>query len=171
MELVDRHLKALGSYLAAAKKGGIIKGLFENIRSEIETRKRESARPPPEAEPETVLKQHGHPLLVAGRYRQDHRSLAFGRQWDWPCVVPFLYQSPVLQSGDFVCHCFHGLRRVVRRRAVHHVFRRGLRLLPTVNPSIRIRHAHLRHTRQALNQIPRPLGSAKTATTKVSGIP
>jgi len=87
MELVDRYLKTVGSYLPAAQKEDILKELSENIRSNIEDR--EAAVGRPLSESEAVLKQHGHPLLVAGRYRQDHRTVAFGHQWIGPVLFPF----------------------------------------------------------------------------------
>lgn len=89
MELVARYLETVGSYLPAAQKNDIIKELSENIRSEIEDKEAELGRPLTEGEQEAVLKQHGHPLLVAGRYRQDQRSVAFGRQWIGPVLFPF----------------------------------------------------------------------------------
>lgn len=89
MKLVDLYLKAVGSYLPAALREDIIKELSENIRSEVEDRETELGRPLTEAEQQALLKQHGHPLLVAGRYRQDRRSVAFGRQWIGPVIFPF----------------------------------------------------------------------------------
>jgi hypothetical protein len=89
MELVELYLKAIGSYLPAGQRDDIIKELRENIRSEVEDREAELGRPLTEAEQEALLKQHGHPLLVAGRYRQDRRSVAFGPQWIGPVIFPF----------------------------------------------------------------------------------
>jgi hypothetical protein len=89
MELVDRYLKTVSSYLPAGQRDDIIKEFSENLHSEIEDKEAEFGRPLSEAEREAILKQHGHPLLVAGRYRQDHRSLAFGRQWIGPVLFPF----------------------------------------------------------------------------------
>ena len=89
MELVDRYLKTVGSYLPKAQKDDIIRELSEDIRSEIEDKETELGRPLTEAEQETLVKQQGHPLLVAGRYRQEQRSVAFGRQWIGPVLFPF----------------------------------------------------------------------------------
>lgn len=89
MELVDRYLKTVGSYLPKEQKDDILRELTENIRSEIEDMEAELGRPLDEAEQETVVKRHGNPLLVAGRYRQDQKSVAFGRQWIGPELFPF----------------------------------------------------------------------------------
>src|SRR5580704_19474421 len=89
MDLLGRYLKSVASALPAAQKDDIIKELSENIRSQMEDKEGELGRPLNETEVETILKQHGHPLLVASRYRQDQRSLAFGRQWIGPVLFPF----------------------------------------------------------------------------------
>jgi hypothetical protein len=89
MDLVDHYLKSVSRYLPSAQKDDIIKELSENIRSEIEDREGELGRALSESEQEVVVKRHGHPLLVAGRYRQDQRSVAFGRQWIGPVLFPF----------------------------------------------------------------------------------
>ena len=89
MELVDRYLKSVGSYLPKEQKDDILRELSENIRSEIEDQEKELGRTLTEAEQEALVKRHGNPLLVAGRYRQEQRSVAFGRQWIGPELFPF----------------------------------------------------------------------------------
>ena len=89
MEFLDRYLKAVRSYLPDEQKDDIINELSENIRSQVEEKEAELGRPLNESESEAILKQHGHPLIVAGRYRQDHRRFAFGREWIGPVLFPF----------------------------------------------------------------------------------
>jgi hypothetical protein len=89
MDLLDRYLKSVASALPAAQRDDIIKELSENIRSQMEDKEGELGRSLNETEVEAILKQHGHPLLVAGRYRQDHRTVAFGRQLIGPTLFPF----------------------------------------------------------------------------------
>ena len=89
MDLLDRYLKSVASALPAAQRDDIIEELSENIRSQMEDKEGELGRPLNEPEVEAILKQHGHPLLVAGRYRQDHRTVAFGRQLIGPTLFPF----------------------------------------------------------------------------------
>jgi hypothetical protein len=88
MELVDRYLKTMGTLLPKEQKDDILRELSENIRSEMEDKEMELGRPLTEAEQEAVVKRHGNPLLVAGRYRHDQRSVAFGRQWIGPELFP-----------------------------------------------------------------------------------
>jgi hypothetical protein len=89
MELLDQYLKSIRSCLPEAQRDDIINELSENIHSQMEDKEGELGRPLSEAEVEAILKQHGHPLIVASRYRQDQRSVAFGRQWIGPVLFPF----------------------------------------------------------------------------------
>jgi hypothetical protein len=89
MELLDGYLKAVGQNLPKAQRDDIVKELSENIRSQIENKEAELGRPLNEAEVGSVLKQHGHPLIVAGRYRHDERSLTLGRRIIGPALFPF----------------------------------------------------------------------------------
>ncbi len=89
MELLDRYLKTVRTYLPTTQKDDIIRELSENIRSQIEDKEAKLGRPLQEAEIEAILKAHGHPLIVAGRYRQDERSFSFGKQLIGPVLFPF----------------------------------------------------------------------------------
>jgi len=89
MELLDRYLKAVRSYLPAAQKDDIVRELSEDIHAKIEDKQAELGRPLTDADIEGILKAYGHPLLVAGRYRQDERSVAFGKQLIGPLLFPF----------------------------------------------------------------------------------
>jgi hypothetical protein len=68
MELVERYLHAVGAYLPREQAGDIVAELKDNLLSRIEDRERELGRPLAAAELEAVLRQSGHPLLVASRY-------------------------------------------------------------------------------------------------------
>jgi len=88
MELLDRYLKAIRTYLPDAQKDDIINELSENLLSQIEDKEEQLRRPLNEGEIEALLRAHGHPLIVAGRYRQDERSFAFGKQLIGPVLFP-----------------------------------------------------------------------------------
>ena len=89
MELLDRYLKAVGKCLPESQRDDILKELSEDIRSEMEDKENELQRPLTKSEQETILKQRGNPLVLASRYRQDHRTVAFGRQLIGPVLFPF----------------------------------------------------------------------------------
>lgn len=89
METVDRYLKAVAKALPEAQCEDIVRELSEDIRSEMEDKQRELGRPLTEAEQEALLKQRGNPLLLAARYHQDDRRVAFGRELIGPVLYPF----------------------------------------------------------------------------------
>ena len=55
----------------------------------MEERQKELGRPLTEDEQEVLLKKRGNPWLLAARFRQDQRSVAFGRQIIGPVLYPF----------------------------------------------------------------------------------
>jgi len=86
MNLLDRYLKSVATFLPADQKEDILRELGEDLRSQVEDKEIELQRPLTEAEQEAILKQHGHPLVVASRYRQDQRSVSFGRRLIGPIL-------------------------------------------------------------------------------------
>jgi hypothetical protein len=89
MDLVDRYVRAVAKALPEAQREDIIGELSEDIRSEMEDRETEQGRPLTTEEVEGLLKKRGNPLLLAAKYRQDQRSLSFGRQLIDPVLFPF----------------------------------------------------------------------------------
>jgi hypothetical protein len=70
MDLLDRYLQAVKTFLPRAQQDDILKELSENLRSQIEDKESALGRPVSEDELAVILKQHGDPLFVASRYRQ-----------------------------------------------------------------------------------------------------
>jgi len=68
MELIDRYLSAVGVLLPSAERADIIAELRDALMSRREEKEAELGRPLTRAEDEALLKDFGHPLLVAGRY-------------------------------------------------------------------------------------------------------
>jgi len=89
MQIVDRYLQSVKKCLPAGQAEDIINELSENIYAQIEDKEGERNRSLTEAEVEVILKQHGHPLLVASRYRHEQRTVSFGRQIIGPALFPF----------------------------------------------------------------------------------
>jgi hypothetical protein len=89
MQLVDRYLASVRSALPEAQRDDIINELSDNLYSQIEDQEASLDRSLTDAEVEAMLKQHGHPMVVAGRYRQDQRNLSFGREIIGSVLFPF----------------------------------------------------------------------------------
>jgi hypothetical protein len=93
MDLLDRYVSAVKTYLPADQQDDIGKELSANIQSEMDDREAALGRPLSEAEQEAILQQHGHPMVLAGRYRPSQGSLVFGRQWIGPTLFPFYLRT------------------------------------------------------------------------------
>ena len=70
MELLERYLQAVRTYLPKSQQDDILKELGENLRAQMEDKEAELGRPLNEDEAAAILKKHGHPMFVAARYRQ-----------------------------------------------------------------------------------------------------
>src|SRR5262249_62155455 len=70
MELLERYLEAVREYLIRGRREDIVKELGDNILSQMEDKAAELGRPLNETEQAAVLKQYGHPLVAAARYRR-----------------------------------------------------------------------------------------------------
>jgi hypothetical protein len=89
MDLVDRYVNSVRTFLPRGQQDDIVKELSENIRAEMDDREAELGRPLTEDEQDAILQQHGHPMIVAGRYQPGQGSVAFGRQLIGTALFPF----------------------------------------------------------------------------------
>jgi len=69
MDLVDRYVHAVRQHLPAKQQDDIANELTEDIVSQMSDKQEELGRPLTEAEQEAILKQYGHPYVLAMRYR------------------------------------------------------------------------------------------------------
>ena len=69
MDMLDRYLQAVKFFLPRKQQDDIVRELSENLLARMEDREEELGRPLDEAEQAAILREHGHPMLVAGRYR------------------------------------------------------------------------------------------------------
>jgi hypothetical protein len=69
MELLERYLQAVRFFLPQKQQDDIVRELSENLIAQVEDREEELGRPLTEAEQAEILRVHGHPMIVAGRYR------------------------------------------------------------------------------------------------------
>ena len=68
MEIVDRYLQAVRSWLPAEQRDDIVAELSEDLRSQVEEREAALGRPLAEPEAQALLKERGHPLWLAQGY-------------------------------------------------------------------------------------------------------
>jgi hypothetical protein len=88
-QILEKYLNSVRSCLPEAQRDDIVQELSENLHAQIEDKENELGRPLRDAEVEEILKQHGHPMVVASRYNQEKRSVAFGPELIGPVVFPF----------------------------------------------------------------------------------
>jgi hypothetical protein len=86
MDLVDRYLQAVRPLLPRAEREDILRELSENILSQLQDKEAELGRPLQGSELAAVLKTHGHPMLVAIRYRRTPMQQLIG-----PAIFPFYW--------------------------------------------------------------------------------
>ena len=70
MELVDRYLQSVKLMLPKKQQDDVIRELSDEILSQIEEKEAALGRPLTEDEQAALLKQLGHPMLLAARYRK-----------------------------------------------------------------------------------------------------
>ena len=75
MELLDRYLQAVKFWLPKSQRDDIIAELSEDIRSQLDEKEAELGRKLGESDVEAVLKNLGHPLLIAERYLPSQQYL------------------------------------------------------------------------------------------------
>jgi hypothetical protein len=75
MELLDRYLNFVRLWLPRGKQQDIIDELSEDLHAQIADKETELGRPLEDSELEALLKQCGHPLLVAGRYQSQQQLI------------------------------------------------------------------------------------------------
>lgn len=69
MDMLDRYLQAVKFFLPRTQQDDIVRELSEDLIARMEDREEELGRPLDEAEQAAILREHGHPMVVAGRYR------------------------------------------------------------------------------------------------------
>jgi len=99
MEILEQYLKTIKTLLPKEHQDDIIQELSENLGAQMEDREADLGRPLTEDEQEAMIQQHGNPLVVAGRYQRQNRSVAFGRQLIGPVLFPLYIKILCLNLG------------------------------------------------------------------------
>jgi hypothetical protein len=87
MDILESYLRAVKRCLPRAQSDDIIKELSDDLSSQLEEQRTVLGRPLTDQELFAFFKQHGDPMTVARRYRQDHHSLSLG----WELIGPELF--------------------------------------------------------------------------------
>ena len=80
--MIERYLSAVRNHLPSAQRDDIVAELADSIRSDVDERELILHRSLTDDETSTILKSYGHPLSVAGAYR--NRQVLIG-----PRLLPF----------------------------------------------------------------------------------
>ena len=80
MTLIVRYLSAVRDHLPRGEQDDIINELSDSLRSRFEDEEAALGRPLREDEEVAILKDFGHPMAVAARYRGDERTVTYGRR-------------------------------------------------------------------------------------------
>ena len=75
MDMVERYLEAVAAQLSAEERDDIVAELRDLILSRVEAKEEALDRSLTDDEREAILKEIGHPLVVAARYRKGPDSL------------------------------------------------------------------------------------------------
>jgi hypothetical protein len=95
MTLIDRYLQTVRFGLPAARRDDIVRELGEDIRAQIADREEALGRALTDDEQQGVLKQFGHPLLLATRYGPQRYVIG-------PALFPVYWQTLKIALGGSV---------------------------------------------------------------------
>ena len=88
-QILEKYLNSVRSCLRKLSATTSCRSFLKIFTRKSKTKKTNSAVRCSDAEVEEILKQHGHPMVVASRYNQEKRSVAFGPELIGPVVFPF----------------------------------------------------------------------------------
>ena len=83
MDLVERYLKAVAAQLPKGTRDDIVAELRDEIMGRLEALEARLGRAPTDDEAETLLREVGHPLTVAARYRPGPQALIGPELYPW----------------------------------------------------------------------------------------
>ena len=86
MNLIERYVEAVKSYLPEKQHKDVGAELFDDLRSQVEERESEAGRELTEGEQAELLKTYGHPMLFASRFRQHQYLIG-------PALFPYYWST------------------------------------------------------------------------------
>jgi hypothetical protein len=106
MDMIDRYLNAVAAQLPADERADIIAELRDLILSRFEAKEEALGRALTGDEQEDILREIGHPLVVAGRYRKGPQALV------GPELFPYWLFG--VKAGLLILLAVQGLALLVR---------------------------------------------------------
>jgi hypothetical protein len=103
MNLLERYLQAIARLLPKERRADIIEELRANLLAQMEDREEMLGRALTRDEQAEILKRHGNPTMVAGRYREPNLGFSFGIQIVGPELFPIYRNVLGLIFGLTVC--------------------------------------------------------------------
>ena len=103
MNLLERYLQAIARLLPKERRADIIEELRVNLLAQMEDQEEALGRALTRAEQSEILKRHGNPTVVAGRYREPNLGFSFGIQIIGPELFPIYRNVLALIFGITVC--------------------------------------------------------------------
>ncbi len=82
MDLIDRYLHAVRSYLPRSMQDDVVGELAEDLHAQAAEREEALSRPLTDSELAAIVRPYGHPMLLAARYRPKQYLIG-------PAVFPF----------------------------------------------------------------------------------
>jgi hypothetical protein len=73
MDLIEQYIASVRVFLPKGQRDDIVQELAGDIRSQAADKEAELGRALSKDEQATLLRQYGHPLLMAARYRSGRR--------------------------------------------------------------------------------------------------
>lgn len=124
MDMIDRYLNAVAAQLPQDERADIVAELRDLILSRFEAKEEELGRALTEDEQEAILREIGHPLVVAARYRKGPDSLVGPELFPYwlfgvkagLMVLGAVYAITLFirlisgsdDAGQAIAHAFHG---------------------------------------------------------------
>lgn len=106
MDMIDRYLNAVAAQLPQDERADIVAELRDLILSRFEAKEEELGRALTEDEQEAILREIGHPLVVAARYRKGPDSLV------GPALFPYWLFG--VKAGLLVLGAVYAITLVIR---------------------------------------------------------
>lgn len=103
MNLLERYLQAIARLLPKERRADIIEELRTNLLAQMEDREEALGRALTRGEQAELLRRHGNPAMVAGRYREPNLGFSFGIQIVGAELFPIYRNVLGLIFGITVC--------------------------------------------------------------------